>query len=266
MTITPEVDEVNQNNIEKYKEWVKSKQSVRVLSFPGIDLLTTPAPDTAEPPDFPHKTLFHEKAEEYAADMTSVPSEGFTVIAEGTYNAGLWAPCMVGKIEGLFLKMMAQLINAKRALDVGTFTGYSALALAEGVSADGEVVTLEADPKIADMARSNFSKVKEGHKITLLQGDALQSVKKMVEEGQKFDLVFLDADKVNYIRYYEYALEMLTPGGIILADNAMSSLVFAEDDPTRQFLHDFNQYVRRDKRVEQVMLTIREGVLMVRKI
>lgn len=198
--------------------------------------------------------------------MTSAASDDFRFIAEETQAAGLFAPCMVGAVEGQFLKMLAIINGAKRVLDVGTFTGYSALAFAESVGDSGEVVTIEADAQAAAVARRVFERAAAGNRITLLECDARAEVEKMVQRNEHFDIVFLDADKTNYCNYYEAALKMLNDGGIIMADNALGSLVYDEKDPVRDSLHHFAQFVRSDTRVEQVMLTVREGILLVRKV
>lgn len=197
--------------------------------------------------------------------MTLPPSSDFELIAEETAKADLFAPCMVGVVEGQFLKMLARINRAKRILDIGTFTGYSALAFAEGVGEGGSVVTIEADVKAAGVARKVFENAKVGDRVQLIEGDARAIVDDMATAGEKFDIVFLDADKTNYRMYYEAGLKMLNEGGCIMADNALCALVYADDDPVRQSLHDFAQFVRSDDRVEQVMLTVREGILLVQK-
>lgn len=197
--------------------------------------------------------------------MTRLPPKDFGIIAQETERAGLFAPCMVGAVEGQFLKMLAQIKAAKRVLDIGTFTGYSALAFAQGVVEGGQVITIEADGSAAEVARKVFAKAEHGDRIQLLETDARKEVADMVKRGDKFDIVFLDADKVNYRNYYEDGLKLLKEDGILMADNALCSLVYSQDDPVRQSLHDFAQFVRNDERVEQVMLTVREGILLVRK-
>lgn len=256
-------------NIEMYNKWIEARQADRnaghTSSRLGSQISAEVPKDTESAPSFSHSTLFYPNAEEYASAMTILSSKDFAMIADETNKANLFAPCMVGQIEGQFLKMITQIKNAKRVLDIGTFTGYSALAFAEGLSDDGEVVTLEADRKTADVARFCFSKAKSGHKITLVEGDARTAVTRMAEAGEQFDIVFLDADKTNYRHYYEAGLQMLKDEGILMADNALCSLVYSHDDPVSQSLHEFAQYVRADERVEQVMLTVREGILIVRK-
>lgn len=198
--------------------------------------------------------------------MTQLPTNDFGAIAAETQKAGLFAPCMVGAVEGQFLKMLAQIKAAKRVLDIGTFTGYSALAFAEGVVAGGEVVTIEADASAAQVARICFENAQYGDRVRLVEGDARKLVREMAERGEKFDIVFLDADKTYYRNYYEDALEMLEAGGLVMADNALAALVYEDGDPAKDSLHQFAQFVRADQRVEQVMLTVREGILLARKL
>ncbi|PXF46781.1 2-epi-5-epi-valiolone synthase [Gracilariopsis chorda] len=268
---TNDMTKDNTSDIELYNKWIAEKQQDRnadehTSSAIGSKFTSISREDTPHPPEFEQSTLFHNGAEEYACAMSSAPSHDFEVIAEETDKANLFAPCMVGAVEGQFLKMMAQVSGASRILDIGTFTGYSALAFAEGMCADGRVITIEADAKAAAVARSCFARSKNGNKITLVETDARSAVVAMAEAGEKFDIVFLDADKTNYRHYYEAGLKLLRDGGILMADNALCALVYGNDDPVRQSLHEFAQYVRADNRTEQVMLTIREGVLVVRKV
>jgi len=176
-------------------------------------------------------------------------------------------PCMVGTLESQFLKMQAQIKGAKNVLDVGTFTGMSAVALAEGVPADGKVHTLENSEDIANIAQQAFNASSVGNKIVLHRGDAKASMEKLKAEGHKFDIIFLDADKENYIAYYDIAMSgLLAENGIIMADNTLCALLYDQTDVRSTKLHEFNQYVKNDKRVEQVMLTVREGVTLIRPV
>jgi predicted O-methyltransferase YrrM len=170
-------------------------------------------------------------------------------------------------MESQFLKMQAQIKGAKRCLDVGTFTGMSAIALAEGLPEDGEVVTLEFAQNIANVARQIFDASTVKSKINLKVGPAADAMKKMIENGEKFDLIFIDADKENYIEYYELALQLLWNDGIILADNSLCALLYDQEKDVRSTnLHQFNQHVKNDKRTEQVVLTIREGITLIRPV
>ncbi|CDF32795.1 unnamed protein product [Chondrus crispus] len=262
--------EKGQSNIEAYNQWISEKQVSRneceTSSSLNSVLSTATKSDTLKPPAFEHSTLFFPGAEEYANAMTSPPTADFVNIANETKAAKLFAPCMVGPIEGQFLKMVAQSKSDKRILDIGTFTGYPALAFADRIPSIGEVVTIEADNAAAAVARKCFKSAQNGYKVKLLETDARKAVTDMVHTGEQFDIVFLDADKTNYRHYYEAALNLLNEDDLIMAGNALCSLVYEENDPVRQSLHEFAQFVRNDKRVEQLMLTVREGVLLVRKV
>lgn len=179
----------------------------------------------------------------------------------------MFMPCMVGAMESQFLKMQCQIKGAKKCLDIGTFTGMSALAMAEGIPADGKVVTLECYEDVAKVAQKVFDASDVAKKIELIVGQANEAMKKMVENGDKFDLIFIDADKENYIEYYELSLKLLEKNGIILADNSLCALLYDQEGDMRSTkLHEFNQHVKNDKRTEQVVLTVREGVTLIRPV
>ncbi|PXF42168.1 O-methyltransferase MdmC [Gracilariopsis chorda] len=257
------------SNIDVYNQWLdrqRSRAERGSSSSRAADMILESPKDMPTPPPFPYPTLFNPGAEEYASDMTSAPTEDFRFIAEETYREGLFAPCMVGGVEGQFLKMLTALIGAKRVLDIGTFTGYSALSFAEGVGEGGEVITLEAEQRAATVARKVFTKAAVGNRVKLVVCDARVEVERMVKRGERFDIVFLDADKINYRQYYEAGLTMLNDRGLIMADNALCCLLYDEGDECRDSLHQFAQFVRNDPRVEQVMLTVREGILLARKV
>lgn len=269
MCAQSDVDE--SRDIDKYNKWLKEKQTSRTKSSSALatDLFVDGGASEASSPDFDQPTLFHDGVEAYVNGMTSLSSSAFETVVEETTRSDLYAPCMVGRVEGQFLKMITQMMRARRILDIGTFTGYSALAFAEGLPANddsAEVVTIEADGPTASVARKCIDSASVGKKIRLIEADAQTEVKAMAEAGEKFDIIFLDADKTNYSIYYDLGLTMLNEGGIIMADNGLGSLLFDKDDSARQSLHEFAQMVRDDKRVEQVMLTVREGILIARKV
>ena len=261
---------ITQSAIDQYNEWIKSEQEKRVQQsatssvFNSLVSMQVEA-DIQYPPTFQHSTLFFPGAEEYAHTMTSSDGADFVAIAEQTEKNSLFAPCMVGRIEGKFLKMVTRMSKARRVLDIGTFTGFSALSFAEGLPKNGEVISIEADRKTAAVAKECFKRAEHGHKITVLEGDAKVILGSLLEKGEMFDIVFIDADKCNYRHYYEMGLKMLNDEGILMADNALCSLVYDQNEETAIKLHEFAQYVRRDERTEQVMLTVREGILMVQK-
>lgn len=158
-------------------------------------------------------------------------------------------------------------MGAKRCLDIGTFTGMSALAMAEGIPDDGQVVTLECYENVAKVAQKIFKVSNVAKKIELKIGIAADAMQEMVKKGEAFDVIFIDADKENYIQYYELSLELLEQGGIILADNSLCALLYDQEADIRSTkLHEFNQYVKNDPRTEQVVLTIREGITLIKPV
>lgn len=150
-------------------------------------------------------------------------------------------------------------------MEIGTFVGYSALCFAEGLPPDGEVITIDRDPAVGPIARRYFSKVPYGRKITLKIGEATSIIPKL--KG-KFDLVYIDADKMNYRRYYDLVFAKVPSGGLVVADNLLwggSVLDKKARDPDTKALQAFATKVRADERVESVLLTIRDGLLVIRK-
>jgi len=255
------------NKPGSYAEWIKNVQTKRTDEWEMNVTFEQPS-DTECPPDFDKYKLFHDGVEKYAMEQTTVASKDMQYIASLTENNKMFSPCMVGTLESQFLKMQCQIKGAKACLDVGTFTGMSALAFAEGVPNDGKVVTLECYKDIAEIAKTAFDASPMGSKIDLRVGKAIESMKQLVTEGQKFDIIFLDADKENYQAYYDLALDegLLAEDGIIMADNVLCALLYDKSDFRSQKLHEFNQYVKNDPRVEQVQLTIREGISIIRRV
>ena len=225
------------------------------------------APDTVNPPVYNKYTLFHDTVEKYAMEQTSLASKNLQTVAKLTQEKKMFAPCMVGTLESQFLKMQCQIKGARRCLDVGTFTGMSALAMAEGIPEDGKVVTIEYYADIAKAAQEGFDKSDVGHKIEGICGPANEAMRKMLADKQQFDIIFIDADKENYLEYYQLAMDgLLAQDGIILADNSLCALLYDGNDMRSQKLHEFNTFVKNDKRVEQVVLTVREGVTLIRRV
>jgi caffeoyl-CoA O-methyltransferase len=181
------------------------------------------------------------------------------------------ARMQVGALEGRFLTLITQLIRARSILELGTFTGYSALAFAEGLPEDGKVVTLDIDPKATIVAQEAWGGSPHGKKIELKLGSALETLQALRDQiavgaRQRFDLVFIDADKGNYPHYYEAALELIPHGGVILVDNVLwSGAVLDPKEKNDQQIADFNDKVSTDTRVEKIMLPIRDGIYLIRK-
>lgn len=171
-----------------------------------------------------------------------------------------------GHVEGRFLAFLVHMTRAKRVLEIGMFTGYSALAMAEALPAGGEVVACEVDPYVAEFARSCFAESSVGPAITIEVGPALDTVHRL--EGT-FDLVFIDADKTGYRAYVDYLLgsDLLADGAVIAVDNTLLQGQPYSEHPSEngRAIAEFNDYVANDPRVEQVLLPLRDGVTLIRQ-
>jgi caffeoyl-CoA O-methyltransferase len=199
-----------------------------------------------------------EKIEEYAYQHTSEEGELLRRLEEETYEK-LEIPHMTtGRVEATLLKLLARLVGARRILEIGTFGGYSALSMAEALPQEGALVTCEMDPVAIAFAQKYFSQSPHGKKITLLEGPALDSIKTLTGT---FDMAFIDADKVNYCNYYEAILPLIRQGGLIAVDNVLwSGRVLDPKDESDKAIHQFNERVVQDNRVESVLLTVRDGL------
>jgi caffeoyl-CoA O-methyltransferase len=213
-----------------------------------------------------------EDIERYVAAHTTTEPPHLAALAAETRER-LRAPQMLsGHVEGRLLETLVFCTGARQVLEFGTYSGYSALSMAAGLPPDGRVVTLEIDAEHAEVARRHFAQSPYADRIELREGPALESLRPAGEE--QFDLVFIDADKTGYPVYYEAALERLTPHGLIAIDNTLwSGRVVperdadSEDEPTDTTLalRGFNDAVAADDRVTAVILTVRDGVTLVRR-
>jgi caffeoyl-CoA O-methyltransferase len=175
------------------------------------------------------------------------------------------AHMLSGSLQGKFLEMVSILINPAYILEIGTFLGYSALCLSKGLRSHGELHTLELDEESASIARENFKNSKTENKIILHTGNALELIDQL---DLPWDLVFIDADKTGYVKYYEALIPKLKSGSLILADNVLFHGQVLEKDlkgKNALAIQAFNDVVLADHRVEKIMLTIRDGVYMIRK-
>jgi len=172
----------------------------------------------------------------------------------------------IGKAEGRFLQMLIRLSGARLVVEVGTFTGFSALMIAGALPADGRLITCEIDAQVAAIARRYFQKSPYGHLIRLILGDALGTLQQMAPETA--DLVFIDADKPSYGLYFDQALRILRKGGLVFVDNVLwkgKVLASRITNENARAIADLNEKIKRDYRVEKVMLGIRDGVYLIRK-
>ena len=204
------------------------------------------------------------KIEEYAEAHTTPDGELFERLAEETRAKTTAPQMMVGRIEGRFLATLVALSGAHRILEFGTFTGYSAISMASAMPPDGTVITLDVDPEATAIARRYMDESGHGEKIEIRLGPALETLRDV--EGP-FDLVFIDADKENYVNYYEAALPLLADDGLLIADNVLWSgrVVEDEGDESTRAIKEFNEHVAADERVVSVLLTVRDGMTVVRK-
>ncbi len=203
--------------------------------------------------------------EAYAETHSMPESSVCRALREETHRTMEHPQMLVGPLEGAFLKMMAQLVGAKRVLEIGMFTGYSALCFAEALPEDGTVITCEVNEKSAAVARRYFAQASFGNKISIRMGPALDTIRTLIGP---FDLIFIDADKTNYLNYYRRALDLLAPNGVILIDNVLWSgevLKQPPPDESTAAIQELNRIVSADPRVTAVLVTIRDGILVVRR-
>jgi len=203
--------------------------------------------------------------EAYAEAHSMPESRVCRALREETHRTMEYPQMLVGPLEGAFLKMMTQLMGAKRVLEVGMFTGYSALCFAEALPADGTVITCEVNEKSAELARRYIAKAPFGSKIRICMGPALDTMRTLTGP---FDLIFIDADKTNYLNYYRRSLDLLAPNGVILIDNVLWSgevLKQPPPDESTAAIQELNRTVAADPHVTAVLVTIRDGILVVRR-
>jgi caffeoyl-CoA O-methyltransferase len=206
--------------------------------------------------------IVEPQVEEYAEQHTTADGELFERLAAETREKTTAPQMMVGRIEGQFLATLVRLSGARRILELGTFTGYSSISMASALPPDGRVITCDVDPDATAIARRYMDESGHGDKIDIRLGPALETLREL--EGP-FDLVFIDADKPNYVNYYEAALPLLAADGLLIADNVLwSGRVVEEDgDESTRAIKAFNEHVRNDARVRSVMLTVRDGMTVV---
>ncbi len=205
-------------------------------------------------------TLVPEQIEAYAEAHTETPLPIFDALREETYAKMNQPQMQVGRIEGSFLRLLVRVSQAKRILEIGMFTGYSALMMAEGLPDDGELITCDVDSKAEAMAKRYFAQSPHGKKIKVRMGPALETIKTL--KGP-LDMVFIDADKENYSRYYDAVIPLLRKGGLLVADNVLwSGRVLRPEQESDRAIVAFNDKVTKDSRVEKVLLTVRDGMML----
>jgi caffeoyl-CoA O-methyltransferase len=191
--------------------------------------------------------------------------------SEGVTVRHLEQEMLSGHVEGQTLKMFVHMIQAKKILEIGMFTGYSALAMAEALPEDGYLVACEVDPHAAEIGKAVFAQSPAGGKIRVELGSALDTLQKLASSGECFDFVFIDADKQEYVAYFQTLLDsnLLAPRGYICVDNTLyQGQVYLPDKrtPNGEAIAHFNSVVFADQRVEQVLLPLRDGLTLIRKL
>lgn len=210
--------------------------------------------------------IIHHLAEEYSKKITSHSDDLLIENESFTHASHPHAHMHSGLVQGKFLEMISYMIKPLKVLEIGTFTGFSALCLAKGIQDGGILHTIELREDDAKIAQDYFNKSGMGERIILHIGNALDIIPTLEET---WDLIFIDADKVSYIDYYELTLPMLRQGGWILADNVLFHGHVLENPvqgKNAKAIALFNEHVAKDKRVEQLLLTLRDGLMLIRKL
>ncbi|HXU38872.1 MAG TPA: class I SAM-dependent methyltransferase [Blastocatellia bacterium] len=204
--------------------------------------------------------FINEAVEQFAHDHTKPESDLYLRLRDETYATMRSPQMQVGRIEGRFLKMLVRLTGARSILEIGMFTGYSALMMAEGLPDDGRLITCDVNPEAEAIARRYFNESPDAHKIEIRMGPALDTIKSL---SGPIDMVFIDADKTNYSNYYEAVMPLLRPGGLIVADNVLwSGRVLDPKSDDDHAIVAFDKLVQSDPRVENVCLTVRDGMML----
>ncbi|MCO4745433.1 MAG: class I SAM-dependent methyltransferase [Proteobacteria bacterium] len=206
--------------------------------------------------------IVSSEIEDYCRAHTTDLHPVYDELAKVTYAETECPQMQVGKLEGRFLKLLAQLTGAQRAIEVGTFTGFSALSMAEGMTEDGQLITLDINEESGRIAQAHFDMAPWGSRIERRIGPAIETLAAL---SGPFDLAFVDADKSGYIAYWDAIVPMLRPGGVIVVDNTLwSGRVLAPESDSDRAIVAFNAHAAKDPRVEHVLLTVRDGMMVAR--
>lgn len=206
-----------------------------------------------------------DAVDRYAEEHTTPSGDLFDRLAAETQEKTTIPQMMVGRVEGKFLEFLVRATGAQLVLELGTFTGYSSISMARGLTGTGKVISFDVNPDTTAIARRYAEEAGVAERIDYRLGLALDALPSL--DGP-FDLIFIDADKANYVNYYEALLPKLAANGLLIADNTLWSGRVVDDDDvdeTTRTIQQFNDRVRDDERVEQVLLTVRDGMLLVRK-
>lgn len=208
-----------------------------------------------------------EELDDYVVAHSEDEPKLLQALTRETYQKILQPRMLSGHYQGRVLSMISKLVNPKHILEIGTYTGYSALCLAEGMQADGELHTIDINEELFDFQRKYFDQSEYGNQIHQHLGNAIDIIPEL---NMNFDLVFMDADKENYINYFNSIIDRLNPGGIILSDNVLWSgkildTTFKKEDKSTPTLIAYNKLLKEDPRIETVLLPIRDGLTISRR-
>lgn len=208
-----------------------------------------------------------EELENYALNHSSAEAEVLSELSRYTHLTNLKPRMLSGHLQGLFLESVSRMVQPKRILEIGTFTGYSAICLALGLTADGKLITIDCNAELEADVQRFIEKSGLSHKIQVMIGDA---VKLIPEINEVFDIVFIDADKENYSLYFDLVIDKVRRGGVMIADNVLWSGKVLDperhQDSDTKAIMEFNEKIKKDVRVTNVLLPIRDGIMLMTKL
>lgn len=209
--------------------------------------------------------ITHEKIEQYCINHTS-PEDALTAqLVQETRANRVGAEMLSGRLVGRLLQLLVRLSGAKHVLEVGTYMGYSALMMAQALPEAGQLITLEKSSEACRLAQAYFDQSPDGHKIQIVECNAVEYLKTL--KAESFGLIFIDADKGHYLEYLEAAITLISSGGLIVVDNVLwNGEVLSPDNDIASVIDQLNAKVVTDKRLENVLLPVRDGVNVIRKL
>ena len=210
-----------------------------------------------------------ESLEKYISDNSYDLHPVQKEIIEYNNNLGEIKKMQISVTQAYFMQLMIKITNVKKILEIGTFTGYSALSMALAMDADGLITCLDKNKETSDTANNFFKKANVSNKIDLLIGSAVENLNILIKKNKSFDLIFIDADKENYIKYYDLAYQLLSTNGLILIDNVLwkgEVINNNKNDKITNIIKDFNTYIKNDNRIDKTILPIGDGVTICRKL
>ncbi|MCK9611333.1 MAG: O-methyltransferase [Bacteroidales bacterium] len=211
--------------------------------------------------------LTEDKITTYAEMISSPEGRVLSRLRRETHLKAMNPIMLTGHIQGSLLRMLTSMIKPRLVLEIGTYTGYSAICMAQGLNENGKIITIEINPELENICRKYFAESEMNDKINLIIGDALTVIPTL---EQKFDMVYIDCDKSDYLNVYNLAMEKLNSGGYIFADNVLwHGKIFASDDKNNKgtkAIKLFNRYIKNDVRVQNLLLPMRDGLMLIQKL